>query len=183
MFHNTQKKQIILVRHAKAIERQDWTGSDFDRPLTEEGEQSNQIVVNYLRLIWVKPDMIVASPSARTRMTAEAISKKFHNHNIAYNKALYNEDRVWPQDAMKIHLDVVHKAQSDANILMIVWHNNDLSEFASYLAGESVPSMKKGSVIVLSLPEGTDWKNVKPWTLKFIYYLTPHFLRLESLDK
>ncbi|MFZ2255210.1 MAG: hypothetical protein WAW59_05860 [Patescibacteria group bacterium] len=43
--------------------------------------------------------------------------------------------------------------------------------------------MKKGSVIVLSLPEDTDWKNVKPGTLKFIYYLTPHFLRLESLDK
>jgi hypothetical protein len=43
--------------------------------------------------------------------------------------------------------------------------------------------MKKGSVIVLSLPEDTDWRSVKPGTLKFIYYLTPHFLRLEALDK
>lgn len=51
MFHNTKKKQIILVRHARAVEREDWAGSDYDRPLTEDGEQSNQIVANYLRLI------------------------------------------------------------------------------------------------------------------------------------
>jgi phosphohistidine phosphatase SixA len=51
MFHNTKKKQIILVRHARAVEREDWTGTDYDRPLTEEGIESNQIVANYLRLI------------------------------------------------------------------------------------------------------------------------------------
>jgi hypothetical protein len=34
MFH-TQKKQIILVRHAKALEREEWIGKDFDRPLHE----------------------------------------------------------------------------------------------------------------------------------------------------
>ncbi len=183
MFHNTKKKQIILVRHARAVEREEWTGADYDRPLTEEGEQSNQIVANYLRLIGVKPDQIVASPAARTRMTAESIAKKFHNHTLTFNKALYNEDIVWPRDAMKVHFDVVRKARHNSNILMIVGHNNDLSEFASYLANEPVPSMKKWSVIVLSLPEDTEWKNVKPGTLKFIYYLTPHFLRLESLDK
>lgn len=92
MFHNTKKKQIILVRHARAVEREDWAGEDYDRPLTEEGEHSNQIVANYLRLIGVKPDMIVSSPAARTRMTAESIAKKFHNHNVTYNKALYNEN-------------------------------------------------------------------------------------------
>lgn len=44
---------------------------------------------------------------------------------------------------MKVHFDVVRKARHNANILMIVGHNNDLSEFASYLANEPVPSMKK----------------------------------------
>jgi phosphohistidine phosphatase SixA len=116
-------------------------------------------------------------------MTAEIIAKKFHNHTVTYNKALYNEEVVWPRDALKVHFDVVRKARHNTNILMIVGHNNDLSEFASYLANESVPSMKKWAVIVLSLPEDADWKSVKPGTLKFIYYLTPHFLRLEALDK
>lgn len=78
----------------------------------------------------------MSSPSARTRMTAEIIAKKFHNHNVTFNKALYNEDYIGTRDAMKIHLDIVRKARHNANILMIVGHNNDLSEFASLLAGE-----------------------------------------------
>jgi hypothetical protein len=41
--------------------------------------------------------------------------------------------------------------------------------------------MKKGSVVVLSLPDDADWKTLKPGTLKFVYYLTPQFLRLEEL--
>lgn len=77
MSHNMKKKQIILVRHAKAVERTDWTEKDFDRPLTVSGINSNRIVANYLRLIGVKPDRIVASPSERTRSTANDLAIQF----------------------------------------------------------------------------------------------------------
>lgn len=36
MFHNTKKKQIILVRHAKALELSEFSGMDFDRPLSDK---------------------------------------------------------------------------------------------------------------------------------------------------
>lgn len=71
MFHNTKKKQIILVRHAKALELSEFSGMDFDRPLSERGESSLKFVARYLRLIGVKPDKIVASPAIRTKQTAE----------------------------------------------------------------------------------------------------------------
>jgi len=67
MLHNSDKKQIILIRHAKAVEKCDWQGSDFDRPLTSAGENSNKIVANYLRLIGIRPDHIIASPALRTK--------------------------------------------------------------------------------------------------------------------
>lgn len=35
MYHNPKKKQIILVRHAKALELSEFQGMDFDRPLSE----------------------------------------------------------------------------------------------------------------------------------------------------
>jgi hypothetical protein len=41
--------------------------------------------------------------------------------------------------------------------------------------------MKKGSVIVLSVPENMEWKDITLGSLKFVYYLTPQFLSLESL--
>ncbi len=51
MFHNAKKKQIILVRHAKALELSEFAGMDFDRPLSERGENSLRIIARYLRLI------------------------------------------------------------------------------------------------------------------------------------
>jgi phosphohistidine phosphatase len=74
MFHNIKKKQIILVRHAKSLELSEFKGMDYDRPLTENGKNSLAIVAKYLRLIGVKPDKIVSSPSRRTSETAEAFS-------------------------------------------------------------------------------------------------------------
>lgn len=46
-----KRKQIILVRHAKAVELIDFHGLDFHRPLTEKGEFSAKIIARYLRLI------------------------------------------------------------------------------------------------------------------------------------
>lgn len=182
MFCNLKKKQIILVRHAKAMERTEWSGTDFDRPLTPAGENSNKIVANYLRLIGVKPDRIVASPSARTKGTAIDLAKKFGiEKKIEYFDELYNENTAPTRDVMAIHMNIAKKTKKDSDVLVIVGHNNDLSDFAAFLSGESVPSMKKGSIVVLSLPECTDWKDIQPGSLKFIYYLTPHFLRLEEL--
>ena len=176
-----KKKQIILVRHAKAVERTDWTEKDFDRPLTVSGINSNRIVANYLRLIGVKPDRIVASPSERTRSTANDLAIQFWNDTVEYVHSLYNEDGDENRRAMKVHLDVVHTTPENAKTLMIVGHNSDLSLFALYLSEDTVPSMKKWSVVILSLPDDLEWKDVKPWILKFVYYLTPHFLRLEDL--
>lgn len=181
MFHNTKRKQIILVRHAKAIERDDWEGDDFDRPLSTGGEHANKIVANYLRLIGVKPDRIVASPSMRTRWTAQDIATKFHIDDVEYVRDLYNEDGFLARDSIDVHMQVVKSTKKSSQILMIVWHNNDLTEFAEYLSWDAVPSMKKWSVVVLSLPPETEWEDVEKWKLKFVYYLTPHFLRLEEL--
>ena len=182
MFHNTKKKQIILVRHANAVEREDWKEKDFDRPLTPAGIHSNRIVSRYLKLIGIKPDRIVASPATRTKSTANDLAIKFWLDTIEFIRELYNEDGDTERKAMNVHLNIVHKNPKEERVLMIVWHNSDLSLFASYLCGETVPSMKKWSVIVLSLPDTMEWKNVKAGSLKFIYYLTPHFLKLEDLD-
>lgn len=181
MFHNIAKKQIILVRHAKAVEKCDWQGIDFDRPLTPAWESANKIVANYLRLIGIKPERIIASPAVRTRDTARDIAKKFNIEKVEYPTELYNEWSLPSRDSMGIHMKHVQSSKKWVETLMIVGHNPDLTEFASYLSGEAVPSMKKGSIMVLSLPDGMEWKSVAPGKLKFVYYLTPHFLRLEEL--
>lgn len=181
MFVNNTKKQIILVRHAKAVEREDWKWADFDRPLTQAGDSSNHIVANYLRLIGVKPDRIVASPSVRTRETARWLAKKLSIEKVEYEKELYNEVPSLIRDPIDVHMAVVRSTKKSCKILMIVWHNTDISDFASFLSGDTVPSMKKWSVVVLALPDSLEWKNVSQDSARFVYYLTPQFLKLEEL--
>jgi 8-oxo-dGTP pyrophosphatase MutT (NUDIX family)/phosphohistidine phosphatase SixA len=42
-------KPLILLRHTKAIERQDWAGEDTDRPLSSIGErQAKRLLTNFL---------------------------------------------------------------------------------------------------------------------------------------
>ncbi len=180
MFH-TQKKQIILVRHAKAMELAEFEWTDFDRPLSERWIGSNRIVAKYLRLIGIRPDRIVASPSARTRSTAVDLAEQYKIPKIEYFDELYNWAVTENRDSDSIYLRIVQRTKPEWRVVMVVGHNNDLTNFAKFLSGESVPSMKKGSVIVLSVPDNLEWKNVSKWSLSFVYYLTPHFLRMEEL--
>lgn len=180
MFH-TQKKQIILVRHAKALELTEFKWTDFDRPLSERWINSNKIVAKYLRLIGVRPDRIVASPSNRTRATAIWLAEQYKIPKVEYYDELYNGNVTSDRDSDAIHLKIIQKTKPDSRVVMIVWHNNDLTNFAKYLSDESVPSMKKWSIIVLSVPEDLEWKDICKGNLSFVYYLTPHFLRMEEL--
>ncbi len=71
MYNIIDKKQIILVRHAHALEVDEFDGRDFDRPLSDKGREHATIMTRYLRLIGIRPDTVIASPALRTRETAE----------------------------------------------------------------------------------------------------------------
>lgn len=120
MFHNTKKKQIILVRHAKTVEPSNFGGMDFDRPLTESGKNSLRIVSKYLRLVGVKPDKIVSSPSKRTSETAEVLCEQYTSLKVEYIKDLYNGGSAGKRDSDSIYLNIVQKTKKDAVILVIV---------------------------------------------------------------
>jgi phosphohistidine phosphatase len=142
MFH-TQKKQIILVRHAKALEREEWMGKDFDRPLHDRGIRSIRIMANYLSLIGLKPDCIITSPSVRTQETARILADRFRTHSSETFTDLYNEGRDENFDVNSFHLALLRSMMKTDNTLMIVGHNPDLTDVASYLTGEDIPYMKK----------------------------------------
>jgi phosphohistidine phosphatase len=120
MFHNTKRKQIILVRHAKTLELSEFKGMDFDLPVSERGKSSLSIVARYLRLIGVKPDKIVASPSVRTSETAEVFCAQYPDLRVEYIKDLYNGGSAGKRDGDEVHLSIVQKTKKDATILMIV---------------------------------------------------------------
>jgi phosphohistidine phosphatase len=111
----------------------------------------------------------------------DAFKKEFLQVPTELVNELYNGGSAGKRDSVGIHLSLVQKMRKELNTLMIVGHNDDLTEFAEYLTADGVPSLKKGSIAVLSVPDDTEWKDIKKGTLNFVYYLTPQFLRLEDL--
>ena len=65
-------RRLLLLRHAKS----DWGDpdlADIDRPLAPRGRRAAAVVGAYLREHALVPDLVVTSPSARTRETIERL--------------------------------------------------------------------------------------------------------------
>ncbi|MGZ4665567.1 MAG: SixA phosphatase family protein, partial [Frankiaceae bacterium] len=65
-------RRLLLLRHAKS----DWSDpglADIDRPLAPRGRRAAAVVGAYLREHALLPDLVVTSPSARTRETIERL--------------------------------------------------------------------------------------------------------------
>ncbi len=100
-------------------------------------------MTRYLRLIGVRPDCVIASPSIRTRETAEIMCEQYKISDINFLEDLYIGHESKTRDGNQIHLKRVKQTNTDTDILMLIGHNDDITKFARYLCDDGVPSMKK----------------------------------------
>ena len=61
----------VLFRHGIAAEREEWEGSDADRPLTERGAKRVAQAAAGLNRLEVQPTHILSSPLIRAIETAK----------------------------------------------------------------------------------------------------------------
>jgi 8-oxo-(d)GTP phosphatase len=64
---------VFLVRHAKAADREGWTGADRDRPLIERGQAQAERLAAALAA--ERPAVVAASPWLRCVQTAEPLAE------------------------------------------------------------------------------------------------------------
>src|SRR6266487_3043470 len=65
-------RTIILLRHGKSS-WSDPTLADIDRPLARRGERASSRIAKYMRRKRIRPELVLCSPSLRTRQTLRAI--------------------------------------------------------------------------------------------------------------
>lgn len=181
MYNTSKQKQLILVRHAHALEGVDFFGSDHDVPLSPKGREYVTIVTKYLKLIGITPNAVVSSSALRTRETATIMAQEYGITDIKYADDLYVGKNPKTRHATHIYLGAIQQTAPDVDTLIVVWHNDEITEFARYISDDGMPSMKKWSLVILSLPATMSWTNIIPGHLSILYYLTPQFLKLEDL--
>lgn len=148
--------KLLVVRHAKAEERDDFskTSSNDDlRPLTNEGREIMRDVAKSLRK-WVgKPDVLVSSTLVRAIQTAEILGRAFDISEAQQTSTLAPDES--PVEFQK-WLSKLAKEKSP-DFVCCVGHEPHLSSMVSYfLTGEprSFIDFKKSGACLLEFPDG-----------------------------
>ena len=143
--------KISLVRHAKS----DWNHdnlSDFERPLNNRG--LNDIKLMYRHLNTNDNPIWLSSSAFRTYQTSVLLAKKigYELDKITFQEQLYHAN------AHTI-LSTINSISQDKSHLILVGHNNGISDFANRLCGVDHIAMPTCSIIEAVI-EVNSWKEV-----------------------
>ena len=108
--------RLLVLRHGKT-EAVSASGRDFDRDLVPRGRRNSADMGELLRRGAPLPDVVLASPAARTRQTAECVLS-----TLAPGTAPVFDDRIYGGSAATLLEAVVQHAGS-ASTALLIGHN------------------------------------------------------------
>ena len=142
-------KNLYLLRHAKSS-WDDFTLKDFDRPLSTRGIQDAELMGNYFKSKRKVLDLILSSPSKRTKETLEHFFNKT-SQNIIFNETIYHSSE---QNIYSVIKDVEKSISS----IMIVGHNPSMHEFSESFSGQFIEKFSTCSLASFEFDD--EWINV-----------------------
>ena len=160
---------ILVIRHAIAVEREDWSGDDDLRPLTDDGISKMKKGAEGLRTIVESVDVLATSPLVRARRTAEIVAKA-----IEHEDDLVEVGALRPGQKTEAFIEWAGQYE-DAKIVAIVGHEPHLSTLVSWLLSgkrESQIELKKGGACLVRFEE-----TPKPGEGQLLWLLTPTQMR------
>lgn len=139
--------KLYLLRHGQA-EMYAKSRTDFDRKLTSTGRKQALWVRNKLKFFNQNPARVYASSAQRTMETAAIVTENLNDFKVTYEKILYNAS---VEDLLQFLTLKLKNVNMKGKEVMIVAHNNGLSEFASYLIDDYVVLPPCGLVVLTFL--------------------------------
>jgi phosphohistidine phosphatase len=118
-------RTLVLLRHAKSAHPEGV--ADIDRPLTPRGHADAAAAGAWLMQRGYPPDLVLCSPSRRTRETWHGIALAF----TAGPTVRYDE-RAYDASAENL-LDLIRDTEDDVTTIMLVGHNPAMSHLSSLL--------------------------------------------------
>lgn len=141
---NFNPKFLYLLRHSDA-ENNSSDGRDFSRKLSRFGKQKARDFCSK-NSSELRIDMVLCSMANRTRETVDLLDLKT-TEVLLYN-SLYLAEK-------ELILSEIEKVPNNVNKLLVVGHNNGLSNLASYLTGRNL-LLSTCEMVEIQL-ETTEW--------------------------
>ncbi len=155
-------KKLYLVRHAEASNS---TASDFQRPLTAEGERVARHLGKWIDQQEFTVDQIVTSTALRAKNTAELIDDSLSKGSIKHDPELY-------EASVRTFLRSVNAFSSDCPNSLVVAHNPAITYLAEYMTGEPVVNMEPGGMAIITF-SGFEWDELGEKTGSLDRYISP----------
>lgn len=137
-------RTLVVLRHAKAVHTSGL--ADRERPLTEVGERDALKVGAALAGMDLTPDLVLCSPSVRTRQTADLA---LPDAEILIEPAIYE---AYPDEL----LTLIRRSDPEVGTLVLVGHNPGVQELVTQLtAADGDDGFPPGAFAVIEV-DG-DW--------------------------
>lgn len=132
-------KKLILLRHGKAEE---FAATDFERGLKERGSAQSKQRGAWLKQKQFIPDLILSSDAQRTRETTQQVidGLELPDAPVQWQHALYNAT----SSTILSHILTTDDA---IQTLLVIGHNNGISELASFFHSDYVGLKTSGFAV------------------------------------
>ena len=121
-------RPLLLIRHAKSS-WDDASLSDRERPLAGRGRKAAERMGAHLRSEGLRPDVVLSSPSRRTRETLELL--EFPGAEATYLDELYGA-------SAGDLLASAREVRDGAEVVAVVGHNPGIQDLSIELASDDV---------------------------------------------
>ena len=159
-------KQLILVRHAKAVDGSSYL-HDFDRVLSDRGQQEAAIMGEKLVNKNLTIDAIIASPAARTKSTAQLIATQlnFSLQNIQFQPLIY-------EASTRTLFQIACELNNDWKTVILVGHNPAFHDLANSLLGKYLMDFPTCTVCGISF-NIENWADLQINSGELMFFETP----------
>jgi phosphohistidine phosphatase len=159
---------LLIVRHAIAVEPGTAGFTESERPLTKEGEERFRDAARGLAEALPRPDAILTSPLVRARQTAEIAAQAWGKRKPIVDERLASG--ATPQQMLSCLSD-----HPGADLVAFFGHEPDCSRLLAHLLGSTHGdrfSFKKGGAALVELGDRAGAAAQLAW------FLPPRILRL-----
>ena len=160
-------KRLHLLRHAKSS----WDEpklADRERPLAPRGRKASKVIAGHLRDEGIAPDLVLCSPSKRTRQTLQ---------RLELDAAVVRfEDELYAASAGEL-LAVLNGIGDDVGSAMLIGHNPGIQDLALQLAGSgsdaSAMRAKFPTAALATLAFSGSWRELAPGGASLVAFVKP----------
>ena len=138
-----------FLRHGIAVEPDEWTGPDFDRPLTREGIERMKCEARAIADLSLQLDVIVTSPLLRARQTAEIVADRLKLRDDIV------EDERLADGFDSRRLSEILGEHDKAGAIMLVGHEPTMSATIGRIIGDANVELKKAALAGVALSDAS----------------------------